>query len=135
MAGLLGATMLAGCMATPGGPGVHPNIQPGSWELGLATEVKGMAPLLNHATRCMKPEEVKDAQTFAEQSRHGADCTFADWQAESGKVSYTFACSHDVHGTAEWKFYGTAFEGVVKITHQYGTTTVSHFYAKRLGDC
>jgi Protein of unknown function (DUF3617) len=120
----------------------HPNIQPGSWEITISMEMPGMParPAMTN-THCIKPDHVKDSQSFADsmQERNRGKCKVSDLKLESDKLSYSFACESGATGTTEMVFGGTTYEGTNKITvtgRGNGPMTMTqHFKGKRVGDC
>ena len=127
--------------AENGAAGDHPNLKPGSWEITTTMEMPGMPPRPGFTnTVCVKPDQIKDSQSFAEtQQQRGGKCKISDLKVEGDKLSYGFACEHG-SGTTELAFGGTTYEGTIKITTSgRGTsgpmTIVQHVKAKRTGDC
>jgi Protein of unknown function (DUF3617) len=121
----------------------HPNVQPGNWEITISMEMPGMParPAMTN-THCIKPDQVKDSQSFADSMQERTrdrKCKFSDFKLESDKLSYSFTCESGATGTSELVFGGTTYEGTTKITvpgRGNGPMTMTqHFKAKRVGDC
>ncbi len=136
---ILGAVLGAGRAANAAD---HPNIQPGSWEITMSMEIPGMpARPATTSSHCIKPDHVKDSQSFAEsmQERNRGKCKFSDIKAASDKLSYSFVCESGATGTSELVFGGTTYEGTNKMTvpgRGSGPMTITqHIKAKRIGDC
>lgn len=142
---LLCATAIAGAVLAGGRAARaadHPNIQPGNWEITTSMEMPGMPmPPARPITRCIKPDEIKDNQSFADsmQARNKGKCKISDVKFESDKLSYSFTCDSGASGNSEILFGGTTYEGTTKMTipgHGNGPMTMTNrFKAKRLGDC
>jgi Protein of unknown function (DUF3617) len=139
-AAILGATLAGGTAGFAADE--HLNVQPGNWEVSLAMEMPGMPsrpPIVT--THCSKPEQVKDAHSFADmmQERNRGKCKVSDVKLERDKLSYSFACENGGSGSTELAFAGTSYEGTTKITvagHGAAPMTMTqHIRAKRLGDC
>jgi hypothetical protein len=136
---ILGGVLAGGRAA---GAADHPNIQPGSWEITTSMEMPGMParPAMTN-THCIKPDQVKDSQSFADsmQDKNRGKCKVSDLKVASDKLSYNFACEGGATGTSELVFGGTTYEGTVKISvpgRGNGPMTMTqHFKAKRVGDC
>jgi len=105
-------------------------------------EMPGMPmPPARPITHCIKPDEIKDNQSFADSmlARNKGKCKISDVKFEGDKLSYSFACDGGASGTSEIVFGGTTYEGTTKMTvpgHGNGPMTMTnHFKAKRVGDC
>jgi hypothetical protein len=136
---IVGAALAGGRAASAAD---HPNVQPGNWEITSTMEMPGMPmPPARPITHCIKPDEIKDNQSFADsmQTRNKGKCKISDIKIESDKLSYSFACDSGASGTTEVAFGGTTYEGTTKMTvpgHGNGPMTMTnHFKAKRVGDC
>jgi hypothetical protein len=149
------AAALAACAALTAVPcaaaGDHPNVTPGNWQVTVKTEIEGMPNMPNMpnmpgaaprtVTRCIKPEEIKDNQSFAEhmQDRNGK-CQYTDFKSDSGKLSFSFACENGASGTSEVVFKGASYEATTKATMaphngRPPMTMTQHVTATRIGDC
>jgi len=136
---MLAATLAGGRAANAAD---HPNLQPGSWEISISMEMAGLPPRPPMTTTsCIKPEQVKDHESFAEsmQKRGSGKCKISDLKFESDKLSYGFACEGGGSGSTELSFAGTSYEGTTKITVTgRGNAPMSmtqHIKGKRVGDC
>jgi hypothetical protein len=142
---LLCASAIVGAALAGGRAAVaadHPNIQPGNWEITSSMEMPGMPmPPARPMTHCIKPDEIKDNQSFADsmQARNKGKCKISDVKFESDKLSYSFACDSGASGTSEIVFGGTTYEGTTRMTvpgrGNGPMTMTNHFKAKRVGDC
>ena len=135
------AATAAGGDAAGSGSAERPNMTPGQWEITVVMEMEGMPPRPPiTSTQCIKPEEIKDARSFAGTvQRRGGKCTIGDLKLTGGKLSYTFSCEHGATGETEVSFAGTSYEATTKMTSPgRGSGPLKlqqHTTAKRTGDC
>jgi hypothetical protein len=120
----------------------RPNLNPGNWEISMQMDMEGMPsrPPMT-MTHCIKPDQVKDSQTFAQdmQKRNGK-CAVSDLKADGGKLSYSFDCEGGAKGDVEMAFAGGTYEGTIKLTTGGGRGqgpmhVIQHIKARRVGDC
>jgi hypothetical protein len=111
---------------------------PANWEIATSIEVPNMPPRPTVTmTRCIKPGDVANGQTFADRMQMRNDkCTFSDFKMDGDKMSYGFTCENGGSGTSEVVFAGTSYEATTKTTvRRPARTTIGHVKARRVGDC
>jgi hypothetical protein len=121
-----------------------PNMQPGNWEITISMEMEGMPVNLSKkpltSSHCIKPEDVKDFHTIAENNQpRDKKCKVGDLKRDGDKVTYSFTCEGGASGTSEVIYKGTTYEGTTVMNvgagPQGAMRMTQRFKGKRLGDC
>lgn len=122
--------------------GERPNLKPGNWEITVNSVIEGVPPRpAVTMTKCIKPEDIKDTESFAAemQKRHG-NCTVSDMKRSGDKFSWSHSCGDGNSGTTEFTFHGDSYEGTTMATvpakgQRSAMKMTISFKGKRTGDC
>jgi hypothetical protein len=129
---MLGATASAAFAA-------NVNVHPGKWELSTSVDIQGRLPGKEPpvTSRCIKPEDVKDADAMVAAQQKDKRCTTTVISATSDHVAWTYECPTG-SGSADYAYAGDSYE----VTLQYlvhakdgDHKTTNHTKAHRIGDC
>lgn len=116
------------------------NVHPGQWEVSTTMEVQGgrlsekKPPV---TTRCIKAEDVKDADAMVQASQKDKRCTTTVTSATSDHVAWSYECATG-SGSADYAYAGDSYEATLHFTaHTAGGDhkTTQHTTARRVGDC
>ncbi|MBV8202448.1 MAG: DUF3617 family protein [Acidobacteria bacterium] len=134
----LGAALLV-AMATAASA-AKVNINPGKWEVTTTVDIQGRLPGKDKppvTTRCIKPEDVKDADAMVQAQQKDKRCTTTVASATSDHVAWSYECPTG-SGSADYAYAGDSYE----VTLQYlvhakdgDHKQTQHTTARRVGDC
>ncbi|HYL06597.1 MAG TPA: DUF3617 family protein [Thermoanaerobaculia bacterium] len=116
------------------------NVHPGKWEMSTTVDVQGRLPGKDKApvtTRCIKPEDVKDADAMVQASQKDKRCKTTVVSATSDHVAWSYDCPTGL-GSADYAYAGDSYESTfVFIVHAADGDhkTTQHTKAHRIGDC
>jgi hypothetical protein len=134
---LLAATFLASATTAMA---AAVNIHPGQWEMSTTMDVQGGRPSDNKppvTTRCIKPEDVKDADAMVQASQKDKRCTTTVSSATSEHVAWSYECATG-SGSADYAYAGDSYEATLHFTAHTSSgdhNTTQHTKARRVGDC
>lgn len=117
------------------------DIEPGSWEMTVATTFEGMpgggamAPITQ--TRCLTGEDARDPSRLI---GAGAGCTFTNKRDTGAEITFDVVCTGQVpvQGKGAVRYSARSVEGTLELTTVTGAqklATRSQLSAKRLGEC
>ena len=114
------------------------DIEPGDWELTVATEIDGMPGGMAPVTRarCLSQEEARDPSRLV----GGADCQFSNRRDSGSVVSFDVACGGQLpmRGSGSMRYSPQSVEGSLEISADANgqkIITRSRIVGRRLGPC
>jgi hypothetical protein len=117
-----------------------PTMQPGMWEMTLATTLDGRSQKLPAARECVTQKDIDDPTRTL--PRPNGTCTIANVQRGFDRTTYDIQCRQDtleMAGRAEIRFAGDRYDG--KVTMNAADKGVPALpldiaiSARRVGDC
>ena len=134
---LFAATFLASATTAMA---VGVNVHPGQWEMSTTMDQQGGHSGENKppvTTRCIKPEDVKDADAMVQASQKDKRCTTTVSSATSEHVAWSYECATG-SGSADYAYAGDSYESTYLFTAHTANgdhKTAQHTKAHRVGDC
>ncbi|HEY7956455.1 MAG: DUF3617 domain-containing protein [Polyangia bacterium] len=119
-------------------------MMPGMWQVTVTVEMTGMPFKMppQTASKCLKPEDVKDPKELIAQNQKNKDCQISNLKEVGNKVSWSMVCKgqHGAgSGTGEMIFSHDTYHGTIqmKLTDPNGQPhdMTEHVSGKRTGDC
>ncbi|HVR10818.1 MAG TPA: DUF3617 family protein [Thermoanaerobaculia bacterium] len=116
------------------------DVHPGKWEMSTTVDVQGRLPGKDKppvTTRCIKPEDVKDADAMVQASQKDKRCTTTVISATSEHVAWSYECPTG-SGSADYAYAGDSYESTFQFTAHAANgdhKTTQHTTAHRVGDC
>ena len=116
------------------------NVHPGKWEMSTTVDIQGRLPGTDKppvTTRCIKPEDVKDAEAMVEASQKDKRCTTTVISTTSDHVAWSYVCPTG-SGSADYAYAGDSYESTFEFivhTKDGDHKTTQHTKAHRVGDC
>ena len=129
--------LLAALVAFAGG--ALADIEPGQWEMTVATSVEGMPGGMAPVTqaRCLTREDARDPTRLI---GTGAGCEFSNRRDTGSEITFNVACTGQVpmSGSGAVRYTEQTVDGTLELTANLGNQrllTRSRLAGKRLGDC
>jgi hypothetical protein len=112
------------------------DIEPGNWEITVATEAQGMAePMTFTRARCLAPEDARDPSRLFGASP-GMGCEFVNRNDTGTGFTFEVACSspQSIRGSGSVRYNRDSVDGELELRVE-NFATRSRISARRLGDC